>query len=77
MVTLTLYHFDGRLYLTDRDGVNTRIIVLTLEGERLQVWRPDANRRISELLGIHGRKLLIETANARLGDAHLEALQGI
>ena len=75
-----LHHFDGRLYLTDgdEDGNNSRIIVLTLEGERLQVWRPDAGREVTELFCIYGRKLLIETRNADgNGDVRLEALQGV
>ena len=64
----------------DRDyyGKNTRIIVLTLEGERLQVWKPDAGREICTLHCIYGRKLLIRTDDASsTGDARLEALQGI
>ena len=74
-----LYHFDGRLYIMDFDSQATRIVVLTAEGERLLVWRPDSTRRIRGLYGIYGRKLLIETADASVGhrDVRLEALQGI
>lgn len=74
-----LHHFDGRLYLLDGAG-NGRIIVLTPEGERLQVWKPDAGREIDALLCIYGRKLLMRTVDA-IGHGHssprLEALQGI
>ena len=73
----TLRHFDGRLYLEDYGEKGSRIIVLTLEGERLQVWRPDAGRAVSALKCIYGRKLLIHTTNANGGDARLEALHGI
>ena len=85
-----LYHFDGRLYLRDYDRIEvddfdyihkTRIMVLSVEGERLQVWRPPRRRNVDEILGIHGRKLLIRTSdNVRVhaqGNARIEALQGI
>ena len=73
-----LHHFDGRLYLLDNHGHNSRIVVLTPEGERLQVWRPDADREVSILIGIHCRKLLMRTSNADGNEAvRLEALQGV
>ena len=80
---VALHHFDGRLYLLDGDKKypygykNTRIIVLTLEGERLQVWAPDAGREIRGLLCIYGRKLLIWSDGADGESDRLEALQGI
>ena len=74
-----LHHFDGRLYLIDHhtNYEDTRIVVLTLEGERLQVWTPDAGRALNRLLGIYGRKLLIRTTAVSSSDWRLEALQGI
>ena len=76
---VALHHFDGRLYLMDGDEnyKNTRIIVLTLEGKRLQVWKPDAGREIRGLLCIYGRKLLIWSDGADGESDRLEALQGI
>ena len=69
-------HYDGRLYLC---YINSCIVVLTVEGERLQVWRPDADRRLRDVFGIYDRKLLIETCDADDGNRNvrLEALQGI
>ena len=81
-----LCHFDARLYLhADDDDENTFIRVLTPEGERLQVWRPDPSRGVRDLYGIYDHKLLMLTDKLELDDdgqsmrleRGLEALQGI
>ena len=81
-----LCHFDARPYLhADDDDENTFIRVLTPEGERLQVWRPDLVRGVRDLYGIYDHKLLMLTDKLELDDdgqsmrleRGLEALQGI
>ena len=71
-----LQHFDGRLYFFSKNMKS--IVVCTLEGKRLQVWRPDAGRKVTKFF-IYDRKLLITTENkeGRPAARRLEALQGI
>jgi hypothetical protein len=79
-----LYHFDERLYLMNQvigDDSERMIIALTLEGERLQVWRPDAGCMLMSILCIYDRMLLVRTGTSRIevlqGKSRIEALQGI
>ena len=74
-----LQHFDGRLYFFSKNMKS--IVVCTLEGKRLQVWRPDAGRMLRGICCIYDRKLLVRIGTSRIevlqGKSRIEALQGI